>query len=45
MNYYFGMLHNVNKYKYIIYIKLPGGASALKDEIWHTWTVTLGWPV
>ncbi|CAD8200325.1 unnamed protein product [Paramecium octaurelia] len=25
--------------------QLPGGASALKDELWYTWTVTLGWPV
>ncbi len=25
--------------------QLPGGASALRDEKWHTWTVTLGWPV
>lgn len=25
--------------------QMTSGASALKDEIWHTWTVTLGWPV
>lgn len=25
--------------------QLPGGASALKDEKWATWSVTLGWPV
>jgi echinoderm microtubule-associated protein-like 6 len=23
----------------------PSGASALKDETWHTWTCTFGWPV
>jgi len=25
--------------------QMTSGASALKDEIWQTWTVTLGWPV
>lgn len=25
--------------------RVPGGASANKDEDWHTWSTTLGWPV
>jgi hypothetical protein len=25
--------------------QLTGGATGLKDEKWHTWTTTLGWPV
>jgi len=23
----------------------PGGASAYRDEQWHTWSCVLGWPV
>jgi len=25
--------------------QMPGGASALRDEKWATWTCVLGWPV
>ena len=24
---------------------MPGGASALRDEVWENWTVNFGWPV
>jgi WD40 repeat protein len=27
------------------YRQMPSGATALRDEPWHTWSVTLGWPV
>jgi len=23
-------------------LQMPGGASALRDEKWHTWTVSIG---